>query len=213
MRSIMDDERPDLTSNEDAMGFIQKYQAATSNKVKQDLRDLWREAACDFEMAGVVLTARKEAFKETITEGSWKSEEQLVDELKSAEHAKNFIEFCSKNNMAKFDPKLKCKVYYYTKKLERLGNRSTGEKSMTFHPAQASQAIEDPSESEDDDDSSSLTSGGESRKHKKTHKKRKRESSSSSASEKQPKKKKKKSKDSKDNQDDSNDEDNKKDYK
>ena len=131
MRSIMDDERP---SNDPAMKFIQKYQTATSNKVKHDLRELWREAACDFEIAGVMLTAKKEAFKETVSEGSWKSEEQLVDELKSAEHAKNFIEFCSQTNMVKFDPKLKCKVYYYAKQLERLGNRNTGEKKLLSNP-------------------------------------------------------------------------------
>ena len=110
MKQIMDDERPDITSNPEAMDFIQKYQAATSNKVKSDLRDLWREAACDFEMAGRVLTAKKEAFKETITEGSWMSEEQLVDELKSKEHTKNFMEFCSRNKMERFDPKLRCRV-------------------------------------------------------------------------------------------------------
>ena len=129
MKSIMDAERP---INDAAMQFVQKYQATTSNKVKQDMRNMWREAERDFEVAGMVLAAKKEAYKETITEGSWKSEEQLVDELKSQEHAKNFIEFCSNTNMEKFDPKLKCKVYYYTKKLERLGNRSTGEKKIDF---------------------------------------------------------------------------------
>ena len=58
MKSIMDAERP---INDAAMQFVQKYQATTSNKVKQEMRNMWREASCDFEMAGMVLAARKEA--------------------------------------------------------------------------------------------------------------------------------------------------------
>ena len=92
------------------MEFVSKYHSKdNSHKVKEHLRQMWTEAGGDFEMAGMILVAKKTAFKETVTEGSWLSKEQLEDVMKSETHAENFTGFCRKHGLVKVDHKRQCK--------------------------------------------------------------------------------------------------------
>ena len=83
----MDGERPIVDQNPEALSFVEKYNTTGCNKVKAEMRDLWKEAHEDFEFAGAILKARKNAFQETVTEGVWMSHEQLADEMKNEQHA------------------------------------------------------------------------------------------------------------------------------
>ena len=124
MKAIMDGERPDVEKNPEALNFVEKYNTTGCNKVKAEMRDLWKEAHEDFEFAGAILKARKNAFQETVTEGVWMSHEQLTDEMKNEEHARNFESFARKHRLEKFDPKKKCPVYYFTRQLQRCGSKT-----------------------------------------------------------------------------------------
>ena len=53
--------------------FMQKYKNALSNTLKGDLRRIWKQANCDFELAGAILEAKITAFKEKFTEGHLQS--------------------------------------------------------------------------------------------------------------------------------------------
>ena len=120
----MDGERPDELESPEALSFVEKYNTTACNKVKAEMRDLWKEAHEDFEFAGAILKARKNAFQETVTEGVWMSHEQLTDEMKNEEHARNFESFARKHRLEKFDPKKKCPVYYFTRQLQRCGSKT-----------------------------------------------------------------------------------------
>ena len=124
MKAIMDGERPDVEQSPEALSFVERYNTTACNKIKAEMRDLWREAHEDFEFAGAILKARKNAFQETVTEGVWMSHEQLTDEMKNEEHARNFESFARKHRLEKFDPKKKCPVYYFTRQLQRCGSKT-----------------------------------------------------------------------------------------
>eukprot|EP00969_Alexandrium_andersonii_P337404 14912819-Alexandrium_andersonii.AAC.1 len=51
------------------------------------------------------------------------SEEQLSDAFKSEAHAQNYIKSAKQQGLAKKDNMRDCYVYFYMKKLERLGKR------------------------------------------------------------------------------------------
>ena len=123
----MDGERPIVDQNPEALSFVEKYNTTGCNKVKAEMRDLWKEAHEDFEFAGAILKARKNAFQETVTEGIWMSHEQLTDEMKNEEPALNFESFASRHCLKTFDAKRKCPVYYLTKQLQRCGSKPTGD--------------------------------------------------------------------------------------
>eukprot|EP00969_Alexandrium_andersonii_P137854 6096394-Alexandrium_andersonii.AAC.1 len=61
--------------------------------------------------------------QETITEGEWMSEEQLADAFKSEAHAQNYIRSATQQGLSKKDKMRNCQVFFYMKKLERLGKR------------------------------------------------------------------------------------------
>ena len=132
LKAVMNGDRPDLEGDNDAVEFINKYNTSQSHRVKKQLRDMWRLADEDFGNAGVILSAKKQAFKETSSESSWLSYEQLVDEFKNKEHAGNFMGFCKLHGLVKFDPKRRCKVYYYTKQLVKVGERDEATKERTW---------------------------------------------------------------------------------
>ena len=138
MKAIMDGERPIVDQNPEALSFVEKYNTTGCNKVKAEMRDLWKEAHEDFEFAGAILKARKNAFQETVTEGVWMSHEQLTDEMKNEEPALNFESFASRHCLKTFDAKRKCPVYYLTKQLQRCGSKPTGDQESYVVDADAS---------------------------------------------------------------------------
>ena len=86
------------------------------------------------------------------------SEEQLLDEFKSAKHTESYIKFCDSHNMVKWDPKRECKVYYYEKKLLHWGSRDEGSLEKThlcLGDDMAQSDEEDENSSSTDSDSSS----------------------------------------------------------
>ena len=90
-----------MEAGETANEFIEKYTSTHSMRVKSQLRDLWANAARDFNSAGMVLRARRMAFKEDMSEGRWMSAEQLEDEFKSTTHVQNYMKFASENQLVK----------------------------------------------------------------------------------------------------------------
>ena len=78
--------------------------------------------ACARPSQAAALASRQES----TTEGSWFSHEQLVDAFKSEPHAEKYETWCGKNSLVKRDTKRDCRVYYYTKKLEKFGTRKEG---------------------------------------------------------------------------------------
>ena len=122
MKAVQDKTHP-MHDNKDVKKYVRKYKSCMCMKIKADMRNMWKLANCDFEMAASVLIAREHACKETITEGEWLSKEQLIDVFKSPEHAENYIKAAKEQGLAKPDKMRKTTIYFYMKKLERLGRR------------------------------------------------------------------------------------------
>ena len=135
--------------------FVKKYQSAHSVAVKSQLRDLWASAGRDFSTAGMVIRARRYAFKEDLSEGMWLSAEQLEDEFKCKEHAINYQKFAKDNGLAKKDPKRICNVYYYEKKLSRWGRRDEACMEMSRRADQDVENSDDESDTAVSNDTSS----------------------------------------------------------
>lgn len=74
------------------------------------MRDIWEMACTDFDNAGCIVRAQKQAFTEKSTEAEWYSDAQLLDQLKDPEHVANYQEFCRQNQLVKHCPKIKAKV-------------------------------------------------------------------------------------------------------
>ena len=94
MKSAQDSSNP-MSEKKDVKKFVRKYKSCMCTKIKADMRNMWKLANCDFEMAASVLIAREHAYKETITEGEWLSDEQLTDVFKSAKHSTSW-QLCNK---------------------------------------------------------------------------------------------------------------------
>ena len=181
MKAIMDGECPREEQNPEAVDFVEKYNTTGCTRVKAEMRELWRQAHEDFEFAGALLKAKKNAFQETVTEGIWMSHEQLADDMKNEEHALNFESFASRHGLKKFDPKRKCPVFYCTKQLQRFGSKTEAGieghfkmKEMPMIDDSGQLMLEDGScysDSSDSEDSSK--SDQKKRKKKKAHKGRK----------------------------------------
>ena len=79
------------------------------------------------------MVAREYAWKEKVTEGEWMSEEQLLDVLKSEANTKNYIKSCKAQGLMKHDRMQDCKVYFFMKKLERMGKREEAGRAEEWH--------------------------------------------------------------------------------
>ena len=51
----------ELHDNEEGKKFVRNYRNSMSARVKQDMRNMWRLANCDFELAASILVAREYA--------------------------------------------------------------------------------------------------------------------------------------------------------
>ena len=123
----------ELSNNEEVKKFVRKYRNSMSARVKQDMRNMWRLANCDFELAASILVAREYAWKEKVTEGEWMSEEMLHDHLKSKTNTANYMKSCKAQGLVKQDTMQKCKVYFFMKKLERMGKREEAGRAEEWH--------------------------------------------------------------------------------
>eukprot|EP00959_Pyramimonas_sp_CCMP1952_P391672 8207829-Pyramimonas_sp.AAC.1 len=91
-------------------------------------------------------------WQESRTEGQWHNEQQLLDVLKSETAKANFMVFCKKNGLVKYDRRQKCHVYYHTKKLETYGTRKEGvmEKSGVAQAGDKAKALANGGDEEED---------------------------------------------------------------
>lgn len=164
--------------DEGSAEFLEKYANAHSTKDKAQLREVWQMAGEDVSNAGLILKARRVAFKEHVTEGSWLSLDQLEHAFKNKSHAQHFAKFAQESGLVKRDAKHKCKVYYYTKPRHKLGNRDDRvlEKKLNTKGGETS----DSDEENETSSSSHSSSNYKKRKHgHKQHQKRKTRSKSS----------------------------------
>eukprot|EP00929_Paragymnodinium_shiwhaense_P083543 TRINITY_DN44575_c0_g1_i1.p1 TRINITY_DN44575_c0_g1~~TRINITY_DN44575_c0_g1_i1.p1 ORF type:complete len:388 (+),score=135.54 TRINITY_DN44575_c0_g1_i1:56-1165(+) len=125
-----------LDDDSEVSRFLRKYNNAYSQKIKQDLRAMWKGCGCDMEL-DTCMVAREVAFKESVTEGEWLSMEQLVDTLKNPEHAANYAKAAIGQKLVQYDNMRKCKIYFYMKKLERLGSRKETSQEQTWRPKES----------------------------------------------------------------------------
>ena len=64
MKAVQDKTHP-MHDNKDIKKYVRKYKSCMCMKIKADMRNMWKLANCDFEMAASVLIAREHAYKET----------------------------------------------------------------------------------------------------------------------------------------------------
>ena len=64
MKAVQDKTHP-MHDNKDIKKYVRKYKSCMCTKIKADMRNMWKLANCDFEMAASVLIAREHAYKET----------------------------------------------------------------------------------------------------------------------------------------------------
>ena len=64
MKAIMDGECPREEQNPEAVDFVEKYNTTGCNKVKAEMRDLWKEAHEDFELKPARIHSRRQSQRE-----------------------------------------------------------------------------------------------------------------------------------------------------
>ena len=79
----------------------------------------------------------------TETSSEWLSKEQLIKEMCSEEHAENYMKWAEQAGLVKYDTKKECKVFYFTKKMEKFGNMTSGCKiGFALHKQQIPETIQ-----------------------------------------------------------------------
>ena len=210
MTALVDDHEAQNSLEDSGKEYIQKYHDA-GNKAKAQMREIWHLACGDFNSAGIVLKAKRNAFKEETTEGDWKNYEQLEDELKSKSSTDNYVRFAKQAGMVRYDPKQGCKTYFYEKQLYKCGKRDEGtiEKELNYDSRLAQLEDEETDDEDEFSDEESSSDEKGKKKKKKDHKDAKKDKKKKKKQDdkKDKGKKKKKKHDKKENKDGKKDKD------